>query len=100
MRLLSSINGCLRMMLLISAMLAWPEAEAAENGDGKKECAFDEEPDGNLCYLRCKSHYVADGDECVEVCPPNSQDYGNKCLMGPAAVLKKVYSRGTGRPIE
>jgi hypothetical protein len=94
------MNGFLRTMLLTSAMLGWPSAQAAERVDSKKECAFDEERDGNICYPRCKSNYAGDADECVEVCPPNSQDYGNKCLMGPAAVLKKVYSRGKGRPVE
>jgi hypothetical protein len=100
MRWFFCMNGFLRTMLLISAMLAWPAAQAAERVDSKKECAFDEERDGNICYPRCKSNYAGDADECVEVCPPNSQDYGNKCLMGPAAVLKKVYSRGKGRPVE
>jgi len=99
-RLRFGITDGPRIVLLISALLAWPAVEAAEAADSKKQCAFDEERDGNICYPRCKSNYTGDGDECVEVCPSNSQDYGNKCLMGPAAVLKKVYSRGTGRPIE
>jgi hypothetical protein len=90
----------LRIMLLMSVTLAVPAAEAAERAADKKECAFDEEREGNICYPRCKSGYAGDGDECVEVCPSNSQDYGNKCLMGPAAVLKKFYSRGLGRPVE
>jgi hypothetical protein len=90
----------LRIMLLTSVMLAAPAAEAAERATDKKECAFDEEREGNICYPRCKSGYAGDGDECVQVCPSNSQDYGNKCLMGPAVVLKKFYSRGIGRPIE
>jgi hypothetical protein len=90
----------LRILLLMSVALAAPAAQAAEGAAGKKECAFDEEREGDICYPRCKSGYVGDGDECVQVCPSNSQDYGNKCLMGPAVVLKKFYTRGVGRPIE
>jgi hypothetical protein len=86
--------------LLASVVLALPAAQAAEPAAAKKECAFDEEREGNICYPRCKSGYAGDADDCVEVCPSNSQDYGNKCLMGPAAVLKKFYSRGPGRPLE
>jgi hypothetical protein len=89
------------IMLLTSVTLAVPAAEVAERTtDNKKECAFNEEREGNICYPRCKSGYAGDGDECVQVCPSNSQDYGNKCLMGPAVVLKKFYSRGIGRPVE
>ena len=91
----------LKTMLLLSVALAVPMAESADPAAAnKKECAFDEERDGNTCYPRCKSGYMGDGDECVEVCPSNSQDYGNKCLMGPAAVLKKYYSRRPGRSLE
>ena len=88
------------IMLLMSVALAVPAGQAADRAADKKECAHDEEREGNVCYPRCKSHYTGDGEECVEVCPSNSQDYGNKCLMGPAAVLKKFYSRGPGRPLE
>jgi hypothetical protein len=98
--ILAAMKVWLRIMLLMLVALAVPAAGAAERAADKKECAFDEEREGNICYPRCKSTYVGDGDECVEVCPPNSQDYGNKCLMGPAAVLKKFYTRGSGRPIE
>ena len=94
------MSVCLRIVLLAWVAMVVPPTEAADHPADKKECAFDEERDGNLCYPRCKSNYAGDGDECVEVCPSNSQDYGNKCLMGPAAVLKKFYSRGVGRPIE
>lgn len=90
----------LRVLFLASVTLAVPAAQAAEPAAASKECAFDEEREGAICYPRCKSGYAGDADECVEVCPSNSQDYGNKCLMGPAAVLKKFYSRGTGRSLE
>ena len=86
-------------VLLLAAALAIPASQAADP-PGKKECAHDEEREGNVCYPRCKSGYEGDADECVQVCPSNSQDYGNKCLMGPAAVLKKFYTRGPGRPLE
>lgn len=89
----------LSVLFLTAAALAVPAVQAAEPA-AKMECAFDEEREGSICYPRCKSGYAGDADECVEVCPSNSQDYGNKCLMGPAAVLKKFYSRGTGRPLE
>ena len=88
------------IILLVPVALAVPAAHAADRAADTKQCAFDEEREGNICYPRCKSTYAGDGDECVEVCPKNSQDYGNKCLMGPAAVLKKFYSRGPGRPLE
>lgn len=90
----------LKILALASIASAMPALLATERITEKKECAFDEEREGNICYPRCKSNYAGDADECVEVCPANSQDYGNKCLMGPAAVLKKFYSRGIGRPIE
>ena len=93
------MKAWLRLVVLLS-VAAVPAAQAAERAADKKECAFDEERDGNMCYPRCKSGYMGDGDECVEVCPSNSQDYGNKCLMGPAAVLKKYYSRKPGRSLE
>ena len=95
-----SMKVWLWIMLLMSIALAVPAGQAAEGAADKKACAFDEEREGNMCYPRCKSGYAGDADECVEVCPSNSQDYGNKCLMGPAAVLKKFYSRGSGRPLE
>jgi len=90
----------LKIVVFVIAALAALSAVAAEPAAEKKACAFDEEREGDLCYPRCKTNYVGDGDECVEVCPSNSQDYGNKCLMGPAAVLKKYYSRGAGRRVE
>lgn len=90
----------LKIMMLMAVTLSLPQARPEEAVANKKGCAFDEEREGTICYPRCKSNYVGDGDECVEVCPSNSQDYGNKCLMGPAAVLKKYYSRGAGRRIE
>ena len=86
-------------VMLLAAALAIPAAKAADPADGKR-CAHDEEREGSTCYPRCKSGYDGDADECVERGPPNSQDYGNKCLMGPAAVLKKFYTRGPGRPLE
>lgn len=91
----------LKIMMLIAITFSSPPIRSEDAGaDNKKACAFDEEREGNICYPRCKSNYVGDADECVEVCPSNSQDYGNKCLMGPAAVLKKYYSRGAGRRID
>lgn len=98
--MLDTMKIWLWIMLLMSVALAAPAAYAADGTADKKECAFDEERDGNICYPRCKSTHVGDGDECVEVCPKNSQDYGDRCLMGPAVVLKKFYSRGPGRRIE
>jgi len=98
--MLETMKIWLRVVLLMSVALSAPALYAADGDAGKKECAFDEERDGNICYPRCKSTHVGDGDECVEVCPKNSQDYGDRCLMGPAVVLKKFYSRGPGRRIE
>ena len=94
------MKAWLGALLLAWAALAVPAAQSAEAAAAKNECAFDEEREGMICYPRCKSGYAGDADECVQVCPSNSQDYGNKCLMGPAAVLKKFYSRGPGRALE
>jgi len=35
---LSCMNGGLRMIVLVSALLVWPGIEAAESADSKKEC--------------------------------------------------------------
>ena len=88
------------ILLLLSLIAGVPIVMAADQPVARAACNHDEERDGDLCYPRCKSGYIGDGDECVQVCPSNSQDYGNKCLMGPAAVLKKFYARGAGRIVQ
>ena len=92
--------------LCAASVLAPAYAATATDGqtdDGLK-CNENEERDGNTCYPLCigdgYTRYEGDGDECLQICPSNSQDFGNKCLMGPAALLKKFYSRGPGRRLK
>lgn len=90
-------------VLGIASVLAWgPPSFAANENDGRK-CADDEEREGDICYPRCKddgyTRYEGDGDECLQICPPHSQDHGAVCLTGPAQLRKKHFKRGPGRPL-
>ena len=54
----------LKTMVFVLGALAIGSAVSAEPVAEKKACAFDEEREGDLCYPRCKTNYVGDGDEC------------------------------------
>lgn len=94
--------GCLSVALIVLAMCSPAQAADPQPKDGLK-CADNEEREGNLCYPRCQddgyTRYEGDGEECWQICPSNSQDHGNVCLMGPAQLKKKHFKRGPGRPI-
>jgi hypothetical protein len=87
----------------MASVLAWAAPSFAADEDDGRKCAANEERDGNVCYPRCQddgyTRFEGDGDECWQICPSNSQDHGNVCLMGPAQLLKKKYKRGPGRPL-
>lgn len=90
--------------VMLSAFTGIAPAMAEDGtGDGAGKCGKDEELDGNRCYPVCKddgyTRYEGDGEECWQICPSNSQDYGHVCLMGPAQLKKKMFKRGPGRPV-
>lgn len=90
--------GAAAMLALSISVQAADDAAA----DGR-QCGPGEEREGDVCYAGCKedgyTRYEGDGEMCWEICPSNSQDYGNVCLMGPAQLKKKRYNRGPGRPL-
>lgn len=94
----------LSVIFALGISCMWTPVHAADDkpDDGLK-CAENEEREGNLCYPKCQddgyTRYEGDGEECWQICPSNSQDYGHVCLMGPAQLLKKKFKRGAGRPI-
>lgn len=98
--------NCVRLLavlMLTTLALGAPARAADEAPAAGASCSKDEELDGGRCYPLCKddgyTRYEGDGDECWQICPSNSQDYGHVCLMGPAQLKKKMFNRGPGRPL-
>lgn len=91
-------------MATMAGVLATSNVMAADDAvTAAGQCGENEELDGKVCYPKCQddgyTRYEGDGDECWQICPSNSQDYGHVCLMGPAQLKKKMFKRGPGRPL-
>lgn len=81
------------LLLALTSLIFSSRAEEQPTGAPAIKCAHDEELIDNKCFERCRSGFEAEGPVCIQVCPSNSQDWGDKCLMGPAAIRKKSYTR-------
>jgi len=96
------MNWRLAAVALCVGLACWSMNSRAAD-DVPNPCGPDEELDGKVCYPKCKddgyTRFEGDGDECWQICPSNSQDYGHVCLMGPAQLKKKMFKRGPGRAL-
>ena len=43
-------------------------------------CQPNEEPEGDVCYDKCKDEYMGKGTVCTHTCPPDLKDAGDNCV--------------------
>lgn len=83
------------MMALSSTMHAaegfcWKSSYGRGVGTIPKDCSFDEQKQGLLCYPQCKAGYTGFVATCFQNCPAGFKDIGALCAKG------EPYGRGLG----